>query len=179
MDPNTVAWVTSNFLPFEADLRAILRLVCSGSVEMDDVIQEVYCKVLMLGSVAHIREPKAFLVRMAKNVATDRFRREAIVSIEAMECLDELEVQDSSSPERIAMARSELKWVNGLIAKLPKRCQDVFRARRIYAMSQLEAAEMLGISEGIVEQEMMKGVSLISDMIAREGVHEDLRNRRS
>lgn len=175
MDPDVVEWVTSNFLPFEAELRAILRRVCASPAEIDDVVQEVYYKVLMMGSVDHVREPRAFLVRIAKNIVTDRLRREAIVNIEAMASLEELVVEDSTpSPERVAMARSELKWVIGLIANLPDRCKEVFRARRIYGLSQQETADTLGISEGIVEQETMKGMHLIADMIACVGMHGDL-----
>jgi len=173
MDAEVVDWVTSNFLPFEAELRALLRRVCTGPAEVDDVVQEVYYKVLVMPSIDHVREPKAFLVRMAKNIVTDRMRRDAIVRIDAMANLEELDIEDASpSPERVVMARAELKWVFGLIANLPERCKEVFRARRIYGLSQHETAQTLGISEGIVEQETMKGMELISDMIARVGVED-------
>jgi RNA polymerase sigma-70 factor (ECF subfamily) len=173
MDAEVVDWVTSNFLPFEAELRAMLRRVCTGPAEIDDVVQEVYYKVLVMPSIDHVREPKAFLVRMAKNIVTDRMRRDSIVRIEAMSNLEDLDIEDGApSPERVAMARAELKWVIGLIANLPERCKEVFRARRIYGLSQHETAETLGISEGIVEQETMKGMELISDMIARVGAHD-------
>jgi RNA polymerase sigma factor (sigma-70 family) len=174
MDKDVVDWVKSNFLPFEAELRRMLRRVCTAPEEIDDVVQEVYYKVLVMPSIAHVREPKAFLVRMAKNIVTDRFRRDAIVRIDAMSSLEELDVADEApSPERVAMARAELKWVIGLIGTLPKRCKDVFRARRIDGLSQRETAEALNISEGIVEQETMKGLELISDMIARIGAQDD------
>lgn len=176
MDADVVEWVTSNFLPFEAELRTMLRRVCTGPAEVDDVIQETYYKVLLLPSIAHIREPKGFLVRIAKNIVTDRMRRDAIVSIESMANLEDLEIADTApSPERVALARAELRWVIGLIANLPDRCKEVFRARRIYGLSQIETADTLGISEGIVEKETMRGMALISDMIARVGVHDDPR----
>ncbi|MEO7493972.1 MAG: RNA polymerase sigma factor [Massilia sp.] len=173
VDSAVVEWLTSNFLPFEAELRTMLRRVCASPAEVDDVIQETYYKVLLMSSISHVREPKGFLVRIAKNLVTDRMRRDAIVSIEAMANLEDLEIPDSApNPEHVAMARAELRWVIGLIANLPDRCKEVFRARRIYGMSQLETAETLGISEGIVEQETMKGMQLISKMIARVGVHD-------
>lgn len=176
MDEDVVEWVTSNFLPFEAELRVTLRRVCASPAEVDDVIQETYYKVLQMASMDHVREPRGFLVRISKNIVIDRMRRDAIVSIEAMANLDALEIADSApSPERVALARAELRWVIGLIANLPDRCKEVFRARRIYGLSQIETAETLGISEGIVEKETMRGMALISDMIARVGVHDDLR----
>jgi RNA polymerase sigma factor (sigma-70 family) len=178
MDEDVVEWVTSNFLPFEAELRAMLRRVCASPAEVDDVIQETYYKVLQMASMDHVREPRGFLVRISKNIVIDRMRRDAIVSIEAMANLDELEIADSApSPERVALARAELRWVIGLIANLPDRCKDVFRARRIYGLSQIETADTLGSSEGIVDKETMRGMALISDMIARVGVHDDLRVR--
>jgi len=170
MDPEIIEWMTTNFVPFEAQMRQMLRRVCASSAEIDDVIQECYYKVLVLDSVEHIRQPRAFLVQMAKNIVTDRFRRESIVSIEAMANLEELEVEDyGPTPERIALARSELRWVFGLIGNLPDRCKQVFRARRIYGLSQRETAQTLGITEGIVEQETIKGMELMSDMVARVG----------
>ena len=178
MDEDVVEWVTSNFLPFEAELRVMLGRVCASAAEVDDVIQETYYKVLQMASMDHVREPRGFLVRISKNIVIDRMRRDAVVSIEAMGNLDELEIADSApSPERVAMARAELRWVIGLIANLPDRCKEVFRARRIYGLSQNETAETLGISEGIVEKETMRGMTLISDMIARVGVHDEARAR--
>lgn len=170
MDPDVIDWMTSNFVPFEARMRQVLARVCGSKAEIDDVIQECYYKVLTLDSVDHIREPRAFLVQMAKNIVIDRFRRESIVSIEAVANLEELGVEDASpTPERIMAARSELTWVIGLIANLPDRCKQVFRARRIYGLSQRETAATLGITEGIVEQETIKGLNLISEMVASVG----------
>jgi RNA polymerase sigma-70 factor (ECF subfamily) len=171
MDADIVDWVTSNFLPFEAELRQMLRRVCASAEEIDDVVQEVYYKVLTLPSVEHVREPKAFLVRTAKNLVLDRIRRDAIVSMETMANLDELEVADGApTPERVAMARAELNWVMGLIANLPARCKDVVQARRIDGLSQQETAAALGVTEGIVEKEMYRGMQLISAMIGKVGM---------
>jgi RNA polymerase sigma-70 factor (ECF subfamily) len=100
-------------------------------------------------------------------------RRSAIVNIEAMANLEDLNIPDNSpSLERVVMARAELRWVLGLLANLPDRCREVFRARRIYGLSQLETAETLGITEGIVEKESMRGLALISDMIERAGMYD-------
>lgn len=178
MDDDIVEWVTSNFLPFEAELREMLRRICSGPAEVDDVIQETYYKILQLPSVDHVREPKGFLVRTARNIVIDRMRRDAVVSIESMANLEELDIADvAPSPERVALARAELRWVIGLIANLPDRCKEVFTARRIYGLSQMETAESLNITEGIVEKETMRGMELISEMIARVGVHDASKSR--
>lgn len=171
INPAIVAWVSANVIPFEAELRAKLRRLCGSPEEVDDLVQDVYYRILKTESIEHIREPKAFLMQTAKNILVDKFRREAVVSIDAVANLEELHVADSSpSTERVALARAELKWVLGLVANLPERCKQVFSARKIYGMSQNETAESLGISENVVEKEMMKGVKLVAEMVKHTGV---------
>lgn len=168
MDNKVIEWLTSNVLPFEAELRNMLRRVCNGPAEVDDVVQEMYFKLMSMPEVQHIREPKGFVVRVAKNLVMDRMRRDAIVHIEAMSNLDELELEDQSpSPERVAMARAELNWVMGMIANLPPRCKQVVMARRIDGLSQSETAASLGVSESVVAKEMFRGMKLISKMVSQ------------
>lgn len=170
-EPEIVAWVSSQVIPFEAELRQKLRRVCKDGNELDDLVQEIYYRLLRLSSVDHIRDPRAFLFQMARNIVIDQVRRRAIVNIDTMQSLDELTLFDTTpSPERVALARAELKWVLGLIAGLPGRCRDVFRLRKIYGLSQAETAKNLGITENVVEKETLRGLNLISAMVARVSV---------
>jgi RNA polymerase sigma-70 factor (ECF subfamily) len=140
---------------------------------VDDVIQEVYCKVMQMEDVAHVNDSRAYIVQIAKNFITDRLRRDAVVNIEIMANVYELEVQDDRpGPEQIAFGRAELRWVMGLIGKLPDRCREVFRARRIYGLSLKETADSLGVTEKAVEYESTRGIELISEMMKRQGVRD-------
>ena len=179
-DVETVAWVSAQVIPFEAELRQKLRRVCKDGNELDDLIQEVYYRLLRLPSVDHIRDPRGFLFQMARNIIVDQARRKAIVSFDTMHTLEELTLSDTSpSPERVALARAELKWVLGLIAGLPGRCKEVFRLRKIYGLSQAETAKSLGITENVVEKETQRGLTLISGMVAKVGVAEEAPDRTS
>lgn len=94
-----------------------------------------------------------------------------------MSNLDELEIEDTApSPERIVFARNELKWVIGLVANLPNRCKTVFQARRIHGLSQQETVKTLSLSDSVVEHEMIKGMRLMSEMIARYGMDQEDRD---
>jgi RNA polymerase sigma factor (sigma-70 family) len=173
MDTEVVDWLTINFLPHEAELRRMLRRVCSGPAEIDDVIQETCYRLLSLPSLAHVRDPKPFVFRSAKNIMLDRIRRDAVVSIEAMANLEDLQIADAApSPERVVLARTELKWVIGLVAHLPDRCKNVFRARRIHGLSQQETAQSLGLTDSVVEHEMMRAMKLMSELIAKYGMDQ-------
>jgi RNA polymerase sigma-70 factor (ECF subfamily) len=173
MNQDTINWLTVHLLPFEAELRLRLRRVCASAADVDDVIQEVYCKVMQMEDVAHVNDSRAYIVQIAKNFITDRLRRDAVVNIEIMANVYELEVQDDRpGPEQIAFGRAELRWVMGLIGKLPDRCREVFRARRIYGLSLKETADSLGVTEKAVEYESTRGIELISEMMKRQGVRD-------
>lgn len=171
IDNEVVDWLTLHFLPHEAELRCMLRRVCVSAAEIDDVIQETCYRILLIQDLDHVRSPKPFVFRTAKNIVLDRIRRDAVVSIETMANLDELDIADSApSPERVVFAREELKWVFGLIGQLPDRCKSVFRARRVQGMSQGETAQTLGLTDSVVEHEMMRAMRLMSDMISKHGM---------
>jgi len=135
--------------------------------ERDDVVQEVYCRLLRLDSVEHIDDPRAYLFRTARNVVLGQIRRNRVVSIMTMQNLDELHVADATpNPEMATAARVELNQVLGLIRDLPDRCRQVFELRKVHGLSQAETAARLGVSENIVEKETAKGLTAILKTLA-------------
>lgn len=166
-DPAMImAWVGSEILPHESDLRAWLRRTL-GPDDIEDVIQETYCQIAGLKDVGHIRNGRAYLFAAARTFVLMRLRRARIVRIEAVTEIDALNiVQDDPSPERIAAGRRELARVRGLIEALPERCRRIFELRKVEGLSQREVAEMMGIPEHIVENDVAKGLKLILKALA-------------
>lgn len=173
MDPAVRDWMSRHVLPYEGELRVRLGGFCGAAgpgahgVEIDDIIQEVYFRILKLAAVDYIREPKDFVMQMAKNILVDKLRRDAIVDIAVIADLERLGVEDPGpSPERVAAGKIELGWIVGLIGALPERCRQVFVARKVFGYSQTETADQLSLSENVVEKETMRGVKLLSRMVA-------------
>jgi len=162
-----LAFVGTQILPHEADLRRMLTRLGVKAHERDDVVQEVYCRLLRLDSVEHIDDPRAYLFRTARNVVLGQIRRNRVVSIMTMQNLDELHVADATpNPETATAARVELNQVLGLIRDLPERCRQVFELRKVHGLSQAETAARLGVSENIVEKETAKGLTAILKTLA-------------
>jgi RNA polymerase sigma factor (sigma-70 family) len=166
-----VAWVSAEILPLEAELRDWLRRSCRNDTgDVDDIIHDIYGRLLTLPSVDHITRPRAYVYKTARHILIDRIRHSKIVQFGSVQNIEDLAVWDATpSPERAALARIELSWVIGLIAKLPQRCKKVFELRKVYGLSQAETARNLSLSENIVEKETARGLSLISDMVSRYG----------
>ncbi|ESQ93997.1 RNA polymerase sigma factor [Asticcacaulis benevestitus] len=173
-----LAFVGTQILPHESDLRHWLLRLGVKAHELDDIVQDVYCRLLRLERVDHIEDPRAYLFRSARNVLLEQVRKSKIVSIMTVQNLDELGVADlGPSPESAASSRAELTRVLALIGDLPERCRQVFELRKVHGLSQAETAKALRISENIVEKETAKGLVLILRHMA-EAVVPDVPVRR-
>jgi RNA polymerase sigma factor (sigma-70 family) len=157
-----LAFVATQILPHEADLRQWLLRLGVKAHELDDIIQDVYCRLLRRDSLDHIEDPRAYLFRSARNVVLEQVRKSRIVSIMTVQNLDDLGIADpAAGPERATSSRAELTRVLELIGELPERCRAVFEMRKVYGLSQAETAKALHLSENIVEKETAKGLTLI------------------
>jgi RNA polymerase sigma factor (sigma-70 family) len=168
-----IAWVGSEILPHERDLRAWLRRAVAFD-EVEDVVQEAYCRIAALDDVGHIRSGRAYLFTTARMLVLERIRRARVVSIEAVANVETLPAFDEDpSPERVVDGRRELARVQRLIDSLPERCRAVFRLRKIEGLSQREVAQRLGLPEHSVENDVGKGLKLILKAIAEGGQAQD------
>lgn len=153
-------------LPHERDLRTWLkrRFVADGDVE--DIVQECYCRLAELPDVSHITEPRAYLFTMARHLAFRQRRWTTVVRIEAMSDsgLDNAEA-DLPSPERFAAARQELGRVNAALETLSERARRIFVMRRIEGLSQKEIARIMGVSEAVVENEASRSLRKIMKLV--------------
>jgi RNA polymerase sigma-70 factor (ECF subfamily) len=162
-----VAWVGSNIVPHEADLRARLRRMAVPEEEISDIVQDSYLSIAKLDSVAHIRSGRAYFFTTARTVLLQRVRRDKIVRIDSLTEAEELKLYDEDpGPERQTSARLELARVKSLIDSLPDRCREIFQLRRVEGVPQREIAERLGVPEHTVEAQSRRGLKLILKALA-------------
>lgn len=168
-----VAWVGSQVLPHEADVRAWLRRRLLSPATVDDVVQEAYCRIAALTSIDHIDDGRAYFFRTASSIVIDQARRARVVRIDSVAEMESLDVvNDEPSPERIVSGWRDLARVKALIDGLPERCRRVFQLRRIHGCSQREVAEQLGMTENVVEQQSIRGLKLILKALSDEGAED-------
>lgn len=151
-------WLGRHVLPHEPQLRAWLRRRRLEGLDVDDVIQETYSRLMSADSVAHIQDAKSYAFQVAGSVVIDYLRRMKVISIRSVPELDQLETASQDpSPERQAIDRDELHRLAEMIANLPGKIRDVFVLRRVHGLSQAEVAKRLGLAESTVEKHMAKG----------------------
>jgi RNA polymerase sigma-70 factor (ECF subfamily) len=163
-----VAWVGSHVLPHEAAVRTWLRRWTGRRQDIDDVIQEAYCRLASLEDVTHVGNGRAYLFQTTRNIVLEQVRRSKIVHIDNVTDIGALAVVDEAPPmDRVVAGARELQRVQQLIEGLPLKCRRVFVLRRIHGVSQREIARMLGITQAAVEKQATRGLKLI--MKALEG----------
>ncbi|MDH7639328.1 RNA polymerase sigma factor [Sphingomonas oryzagri] len=153
-------WVAREIMPHEARVRAWLRRSRLDPDDIDEVIQETYCRLSMLDSVEHIDRPDAYFFSIAGNLLARRLRRQKVVPFETIAEIEAYR-DDAPTQEDVAFGHSDWLRMMGLISKLPSRCRQVVRLRKIEGWSQREIAEHLGISEKAVEKHVSAGIGSI------------------
>lgn len=169
-DPAVIAWIAREVLPHEGDVRKWIRRFGAQGVDEDDVIQEVYSRLATLAGGGEVRSARAYFFTAARNIILEQLRRERIVRIDNVAEMDRLGVVDEEpSPERVFSGREELARVQRLIGALPERCRLIFTMRKVQGLSQKEIAYRMGVTENVVEKQVVKGLRLILDGLSRAG----------
>lgn len=163
-------WLARHVLPHEPALRAWLQNRRLAGLEIDDVVQETYARLISLDSVEGVRNPKTYAFQAAYSVLMTHLRRSRVVSFQTVADIDQLgATAEEPSPEHQVVDRDELQRLSEAIAALPTKVRDVFILRRVEGLSQRDVARRLGIPESTVEKNMSRGFHLLANLFSRGG----------
>lgn len=130
------------------------RLHCEQ--EAFDVAQEAYVRMLQLDQAISFH--KAYLFRIAENLATDRIRRRIVRErLTEDDLLDHI-LHEPIGPERHAVAEDELAEIQRHLADLPPRCRYAFIQHVFMDKSVKEVAVMMGVSETMARRHIVRGI---------------------
>ena len=160
------AWVAREILPHEGRVRSWLRRRWGSAVDVDDVIQEAYCRIVSLDSIDHVANGRAYFFRTVQAVAADTLRRAKVVNFNLVTEIDLSNVVEGPSADRAVEATQELERVDSLLSRLTWTCRRAIELRRIEGLSQKETAECLGVSESVVENHIVRGLRSVLTALA-------------
>lgn len=152
-------WLIDEVLPHEADLRAWLRSRFPAIRDTDDLVQEVYARILKAHASGPIVNPRAYIFVTARNLALNQIRHMRYERPTGATEIDPLSIVDEvSSPPQALALNEESQHLISAIQSLPKRCRQVMTLRKIYGLSQKEVAKRLDISVNTVEVQSQIGL---------------------
>lgn len=155
-------------------MRGALRRAGVAEADIDDLIQEAYCRFAGMDSIAHVDRPGAYFTQVVKNLWRDQLRRARVVRFEEVtEIAQWLVEAEELGVEAAVAAREQMRMVERLLADLPERCRTIFTLKRIEGLPQREIARRLGVSESIVENDVQKALRTIQRAIRTEGFEKE------
>lgn len=160
-----LAWLISEIMPHERDIRSFLGRQQRYTGDIDDFIQEAYARMYAVDSFREIRCGRAYFFVVVKNIVRECVRKSQVAHRYALELdsgvLERIQ-DDRPSQEHVLLWRDEWQRLQRTIDDMPERCRDVFIQRRVLGSSQRETAEFLNISENVVEKEAARGLRMIA-----------------
>jgi len=139
------------FLECDRALRAFLQARLGNEQEAQEVAQEAYARLLQLHQPDVLSHPRAYLFKIAGNVATDRIRQRLTRAR-----LDELDLEagfervDTVSPDHRALAEEQLDLVERALGELPPKYRRAFLLNRFENWTTAEIAKDLLVKERMV-----------------------------
>ncbi|QHE83636.1 sigma-70 family RNA polymerase sigma factor [Hydrogenophaga sp. BPS33] len=143
-----------------------------------DLAQESFARVYAAQrSGTAIRDPRALLYRIARNLLTDRYRRHAVrAGADAAAPLDEdadrrgFDVDEQAGPaalepETALAVRQRFEAIAAIVDSLPPRCREAFILVKFDGLSHAEAAIRMGIAVKTVEMQVQIALNACWDRL--------------
>jgi RNA polymerase sigma factor (sigma-70 family) len=167
--PAVDAWFLREVLPLEMELVGYFRRNWRNQGDVRDLVQDVYVRVYTHLCDVQERDfpqkPRSFVFTTARNTLIDRFRELRVVPIETVGDLESLTAKsEQPNPERIALARDELRRLQRALDELSPRCREAFVLRQIEGCSRREIAQRMGLSDATVREYLAIGLFKLSDI---------------
>ncbi len=162
--PDVVTAMVEN-TPF---LKRFLGRYFSSRHDIEDVVQETYLRAHVEDQRKGVEKPKAFLFKVARNVALKKLTKK---SRQITDYIEELSTPIAQEPEASIAEHLEAEELLGLyceaLTTLPPKCREVFLLRKVHGMAHKQIAAQMGLSQSSVDKYLRRGL-LACDAFVRE-----------
>ncbi|MEM1140957.1 MAG: sigma-70 family RNA polymerase sigma factor [Pseudomonadota bacterium] len=147
-------------------LKRFLSRYLFDSRDIEDLSHEAYLRAHEAEQRQVVRNPRAFLFRIARNLALNELSRKARKITDYIDEVthgEELGASPSMDEQQEQAERFAL-FCRGA-ANLPPQCRRAFLMRKVYGYSHKEIASQLGISASTVEKHIATGLHRCSSFM--------------
>ena len=138
-------------------LLAWLRRNVACPHRAEDLSQDTFIRLMNRGQFPEPREPRAFLVSVAKGLLFDHFRRAALEQAYLNELML-IPEDEQPSLEAQQLILEDLKAIDQLLGKLSSKARAAFLFSRLDGLTHGEIAEKVGVSVPRVRQYLAQGM---------------------
>ena len=120
--------------------------------DVDDIVQETYLRLCRVVMVDEIQNPKAYIYRIARNLALDSLKKaDNALTVSYIEEFPEPGARSDDVCKKVE-SEEEFRYFCESVKRLPKQSRRVFVMQKVYGFSQRQIGHELGISQSTVEK---------------------------
>lgn len=129
-----------------------------------DLIQETYMKTIEKSKKINIKNERAFLYKVARNLVVDKARKkQKVFKVEYEESTHFIPKKEQ--PEEIVLINSRDEDLKKIIETLPSRSKQAFVLHIMKGYSRQEIAQIMGISVNAVQKHITRGTKKVQEKI--------------
>jgi RNA polymerase sigma-70 factor (ECF subfamily) len=129
--------------------------------DIDDLIQDVYFRLLRRGGIQDISRVEPYIFRTANSVLRDYVRRRATHYAQSHECANDDLRDENPSPEHVLIMKENIAQFAGALLELPERTRIIFILSRVNKFDYCTIAGLQGISVSAVEKHIAKALAYL------------------
>ena len=171
VDKNSLDEVGEQFETYRRDILTFLRRRVRSPEQAEDLLQQVFLKVMQRSDLSEIRNPEAYLRATARHVLADFYRSQnARDKGVVLEFQDFRHSDDTWSPGNSLQSGEFFDRLAAVLDSLSSQVQKAFVLSRVYGYTYSEVGQALSISPRTVEKHVAKAVArcVASELNARD-----------
>ncbi len=157
-------WFLNEVLPFEARFLSAARRLVRNPDDARDLLQEVFTRLFVLEGWAEIANPRAYVLRMLKNLAIERIRRSHIIEFQHLADVEAPNLVDEGpDPYRSAEAQERVQRIRTVLESMPAEYRAVLIQRRFEDRPLSTIARETGMSVSTLEKRLARAIHLLNE----------------
>ncbi|WP_340692011.1 sigma-70 family RNA polymerase sigma factor [Hyphomonas sp.] len=152
--------------------KALVHRFGAPPPDPEDAVQSAMLKFLELEGAETVRNVRAFLFAMARNIMLDEIRRMKVrekfrTSALRIATVPEFE---ESTPEVILINRQRYALLNEAIAALPEEARQLIVLSRIENISYADISKRTGLSAAYISRSIQRSLGQLLERLQQEGI---------
>lgn len=142
------------------DLKLFLTCKFGCPLLAEEVVQETWLRIQRLSKPTEVEHPRAYLFRMATNLAVDHLRSEKARARHISAVLVPEDIPNGMPlPDTVIDYQQRLAILRKAVDELPPRCREAFMLHKFEDLSHAQIASRMGISRNMVEKHIIRGLT--------------------
>ncbi len=141
----------------------------SSRAEAEDLVQDLYIRLVSMETMGPIDNPSALLHRIGSNLMLDRLRSQKRSttrdndwrSVNTVNLAGQ-EVADEPAADEVVAGRQRLRALVEAVEDLPEKTRQAFQLHKLEGHSHVETARRMGISVSTVEKHISSALKTLT-----------------